>query len=203
MSEADSDNPDDDFTIRFASDSSEDEQHTITPPPSPTLVVRSTSSRMQPLPTSSCASTISRSISTVSSITNSSSPAGRQNSGNTTAYQSDPEIIAYYRAQYDNQVAPLESFHPTPKAKTYYAVVVGGCVGVYSSWDAEVAPYTQGYSGAIFDGHRRFHQAWLQYYKAYEGRLVRIIHQNGDDIAPAVFHMQEALAMSMGAVSLS
>ncbi|KAL0566396.1 hypothetical protein V5O48_015620 [Marasmius crinis-equi] len=174
----DSDDPNDDATITFATDS-EDESH----PPS---IFLSTQTHVSLSPSISSVSSLSRSSDCPPNIPDSDRP-----------------LVAHYEARYPGKVP-----HPnTLKAKRtefspYYVVFAGLSVGIFGDWEA-ASDLVTGVSHAKHRSYPRFHQAWFAYFKAYQARRIRVLGQH-QDTAPVEYQIADSgLEPGFANISLS
>ncbi|KAL0063574.1 hypothetical protein AAF712_009491 [Marasmius tenuissimus] len=120
----DSDDPNEDATISFATDS-EDESHPTSPPPSWMNLTAYTTASSQP-PTRPSSTVIPA---VPAAHVGDPVAAGAGNPGNEGA------VSAYYEARYPGLVPHLDKIdvHPT-KFKLYYVVTGGTSVGIFTDW---------------------------------------------------------------------
>ncbi|KAK1217084.1 hypothetical protein PQX77_020268 [Marasmius sp. AFHP31] len=95
----------------------------------------------------------------------------------------DGQIVAFYERRYPGSIPhPRTIVAVAPSPPRYYVVTAGRQVGVFVHWPT-VSTLVTGISGAKFKGYRRFHQAWLAYYREYAGKAIQIL-DDYQDTAP-------------------
>ncbi|KAK1216062.1 hypothetical protein PQX77_021312 [Marasmius sp. AFHP31] len=150
-SQEDSDDPDNDATIIFASDT-----EVGSAPSSPTT--SQVSVTVAAPPPRSSRSTLSRSVP-------STSPE--------TSGQSD--LHAYYQSRYPGKVpAPNEIKYPKKREAKYYVVTVGLEVGIFADW-LVASGFVFGVSGARHKSFRDYSDAWAMYEQAYTSKTIRML----------------------------
>ncbi|KAK1235911.1 hypothetical protein PQX77_000844 [Marasmius sp. AFHP31] len=151
-----SDNPDDDATIEFATDSDED-----LPPSSPTP--HSNGSQSSP-----CLSS--------QSMPERTGPGPADTS-------SDRLLTAYYEERYPGRVPqPKDLREPETKFPVYYVVSSGKSVGIFTDWNL-VSDLVLGVSKARFRKYKQYVHAWAAYRYAWASMRVRVL-QTHQDSAP-------------------
>ncbi|KAJ8088988.1 hypothetical protein PM082_014235 [Marasmius tenuissimus] len=158
----DSDNPNDDATIQFATDS-ESEGEPLPPSPSPPARTGS-SGYLTP---------------TINSRPPSSSRPGPAASAaippGTANVSGDDEIHAYYEKLYPGRVPHPDTYKDSNNWSEYHVVSKGRSVGIFPSWNITTALVT----GVRRAGYCRFdlhYQAWLAYRQAWGSKELEILN---------------------------
>ncbi|KAK1225662.1 hypothetical protein PQX77_011386 [Marasmius sp. AFHP31] len=179
----DSDNPDDDATIEFATDSDSD-----------FLPSSHISSRVH-LGGSVPASSQSSPHLSSRSIPSKSEPQ-------TSDTNSDCLVAAYYEERYPGRVPqPRDLKEPEPRSPIYYVVTSGRSVGIFTDWNL-VSNLVMGVSKASFHKHKQFVKAWVAYRYSWASMRVHVL-QAHQDCAPLHTQLTDSgLEFSLGNITL-
>ncbi|KAJ8091796.1 hypothetical protein PM082_021031 [Marasmius tenuissimus] len=151
-SEEDSDDPDNDAVIVFASDTEVE-----SPPSSPTH-------------------------SRASSVSTAAPPQRSSQSSHSTPVPSVPpetrgedDLVAHYETRYPGKVpAPGGIKEPSARANTYYVVTVGLKVGIFTDW-LVASGFVLGVRKARHKSYRDYEEAWDMYNQEYTAKRIRVV----------------------------
>ncbi|KAL0057715.1 hypothetical protein AAF712_015630 [Marasmius tenuissimus] len=192
----DSDDPNDDAQISFATDSESEMSSSPTPDQSclsdnDYLTARSQSSHPRRFTPSTSAPSTS-----TPSLTGSHPAPGTANTSN------DKEVIAFYNARYPGRVPHPEFYNGSNTNCSQYYVVTGGkSVGMFTDWSI-ASDLVSGVRHAKYQSYPEYYQAWLAYQEQWATKKLRVLGTYQDTAPLSTQIADSGLESSIGNLTL-